>query len=255
MSVFAAYAKYYDLLYRDKDYVGEARYVADVLRLHGDGVRSILELGCGSGIHAALLAQDGFDVHGVDLSDGMLAAAEKRRKEAPDGVAAALSFSAGDARTVRIAKKFDAVISLFHVFSYQTSQDDLRAAFATAKAHLSPGGILLFDCWYGPAVLAIRPSITVKRFEDDALAVTRIAEPVLDVNANTVRVEYDVIVTDKATGAVHRIAESHLMRYLFTPEVSAICESVGFELLHAFEWLGEGPPSDSSWAACFVARV
>jgi hypothetical protein len=34
LSIFAAYSRYYDLLYRDKDYAGEARHVFDLLARH-----------------------------------------------------------------------------------------------------------------------------------------------------------------------------------------------------------------------------
>lgn len=254
MSSFAAYAKYYDLLYRDKDYSSEADYVAEKLRRFGTEVRSILEIGCGTGAHAALLAERGFTIHGVDISEGMLTAAEKRRASVDAGIAMALSFSIGDARSVRLERKFDAVISLFHVFSYQTSNEDLRSAFATAKAHLRPGGLLFFDCWYGPSVLTIGPSTTVKRLEDDNASVTRIAEPTIDVNANTVDVSYDVIVMEKQNGMVHRLSELHRMRYLFTPEIVELCAASGLEILGAWEWMGDRPPNPSTWAACFAAR-
>jgi hypothetical protein len=66
----------------------------------------------------------------------------------------------------------DAVImsafTIFHVFSYQTTNGDLVAALTTAKEHLNPDGILIFDCWYGPAVLSNKPTIRVKTIEDDA---------------------------------------------------------------------------------------
>ena len=58
---------------------------------------------------------------------------------------------------LRLAGTFDAVIALFHVVSYQTTEHDLRATFATAARHLNPGGVLLFDVWHGPAVLAQQP--------------------------------------------------------------------------------------------------
>ena len=148
MSVFASYSKYYDLLYRDKDYSGEADYVARQLRRFGGDVRSVLELGCGTGAHANLLAARGFTVHGVDMSEGMLAAAEKRCAHGGNDGEPAVTFSIGDARSVRLGRTFDAVISLFHVFSYQTTDEDLDAAFATARAHLRPSGILFFDCWF-----------------------------------------------------------------------------------------------------------
>ena len=40
--------------------------------------------------------------------------------------------------------------------------DDVLAAFLTARHHLNPGGIFLFDVWYGPAVLTDRPSVRIK---------------------------------------------------------------------------------------------
>jgi len=68
--VFADYARYYDLLYRDKDYSAEAQYVAGLVRKFHPSARSILELGSGTGIHASLLAEKGFTVHGYRVQPG-----------------------------------------------------------------------------------------------------------------------------------------------------------------------------------------
>src|SRR4051812_39412924 len=119
--VFDAYAAYYDLLYRDKDYPGEARYVQSLLRRHGVGAGAIIELGCGTGKHAEQLARLGFSVHGLDLSPSMVAIARKRT---PADLASQLQFDVGDARSARLNRKFDAAISLFHVASYQTANED-----------------------------------------------------------------------------------------------------------------------------------
>ena len=157
--VFDAYARYYDLLYREKDYAAEAEYVASHMRRHAPEAANILELGCGTGAHAEHLARLGYTVHGVDQSDPMLARAAVRKSGLPAKTAAQLSFGRGDVRTVRTGAHYDVVISLFHVMSYQTSNADLRAAFTTAAAHLRPGGLFLFDFWYGPAVLAQQPEV------------------------------------------------------------------------------------------------
>ena len=137
--VFDAYARYYDLLYREKDYAGEAAYVAGLLEKHGVRGKRILELGCGTGAHAEHLASRGYSVDGVDMSETMLAGAQARKARLPADVAARLSFGEGDARRVRKDKTYDAVIALFHVASYQTSNADLRAMFDTAAAHLAAG--------------------------------------------------------------------------------------------------------------------
>jgi len=67
-SVFSDYARYYDLLYRDKDYVAEAEYVAGLIHKFHSSTRNILELGSGTGIHASLLAEEGFTVPGIERS-------------------------------------------------------------------------------------------------------------------------------------------------------------------------------------------
>ena len=47
--------------------------------------------------------------------------------------------------TLRRGRRFDVVVSLFHVFGYQTSNDDLAAAFGTVREHLNADGLAIFD--------------------------------------------------------------------------------------------------------------
>jgi SAM-dependent methyltransferase len=136
-----------------------------------------LELGCGTGKHAKLLNEKGFCVHGIDLSKTMLEQAlgfENRT----------LSFSFGDVRDYRIERKFDAVISLFHVASYQNTNEDLLQYFKTANVHLNSGDIFIFDFWYGPAVLSEKPENRVKYLEDNRVKIERKAFPVVHYNRN-----------------------------------------------------------------------
>lgn len=165
MSVFGAYSAYYDLLYRDKDYRAETAYVQSLITRYAPGTRSVLDLGCGTGRHALLLAEHGYAVCGVDMSEHMLGRADSRltalralEQSDPGTPRIAADFVHSDIRSVRLKRSFDTLISMFHVTSYQTTNADLEAAILTAKLHLNPGGVFIFDCWYGPAVLTIRPS-------------------------------------------------------------------------------------------------
>lgn len=251
MTVFASYAAYYDLLNAGKDYAAEAAYVEGLLRGAGEG-RSVLELGCGTGIHASLLAERGFEIVGVDRSEAMLAAARQRASTLSNDVASRLSFAHGDACTFRANRTFDFVISLFHVMSYQTAQHDLEAAFATARAHLQPGGAFVFDCWYGPAVLTERPERRTKELENDVVKVTRYAVPAMHANENLVDVDYTIAVREKATGHVEEIRERHTMRYLFAPEVEALLRHAGFRLHRSEEWLTGRAMGFDTWSVVFV---
>ncbi len=254
MSVFAGYSRYYDLLYRDKDYAAETRWIADLLQRHAPDARSLLEIGSGTGLHASRLAELGYDVTGIDMSTGMLEAAEARRAALDPGIASRLKFTAGDARTFRLGKKFDAVISLFHVMSYQTSNEDLASALASAREHLNDRGVFIFDCWYGPAVLRQWPSVTTKELSDDATLVKRVAEPVIHAETNVVDVNYTVTVNDRVTGGSEVLKETHNMRYLFTPEIELALESAGMKLVESCGWLSDAPPDFDTWGACFVGR-
>lgn len=245
--VFDAYARYYDLLYRDKDYSAEAEYVASHIRKQVPQAKRILELGCGTGAHAEQLARMGYTVDGVDLSNAMLARAEARKATLPSELAARLSFCPGDVRTVRKNVTYDAVISLFHVISYQTTNEDLKAAFETAASHLRPGGLFLFDFWYGPAVLIQKPEVRIRRFYDGEIKVTRVAEPALDVNRNMVEVSYTLFIEALATGTVVQVREVHQMRYLFLPELVQYWGG-RFEEFSNHAWRSDSPLSAQSWA-------
>lgn len=246
MSVFDKYARYYDLLYRDKDYRAEASYLHRLIQSHSPGAKTILNLGCGSGRHDEVLAELGYAVTGVDLSRPMLEAARKRAAGN-----SALEYLEGDVRTLRLGRPFDAVLSLFHVMSYQSSTDDLLAAFATAHAHLEPDGCFLFDCWHGPGVLTDPPSIRVKELEDADIAVTRIARPTMRPSENLVDVEYLMFIKDKRSGAISEMKETHRMRYLFELEVTQLLRSSGFVPALAQEWLSGMPLALSSWNAIY----
>ena len=251
MSVFGAYSRYYNLLYKDKDYAGEAEYVNGLIRKRHPMAKSILDLGCGTGRHDLLLAQMGYEVTGVDQSEEMLAEANAQllslNPQPP-----LPTFQQGDIRSIRLDRTFDVVISLFHVMSYQVTNADLRAAFATARAHLEPGGIFIFDCWYGPAVLTDRPALRVKRLEDDALAVTRIAEPVMHPNENLVDVNYHILIRDKATGEVEELRETHTMRYLFAPEVGLLFDASCLRMKELCGFRSAQIPGFHTWNAVFI---
>ncbi|OGT98223.1 MAG: methyltransferase type 11 [Geobacteraceae bacterium GWB2_52_12] len=249
MSVFKDYARYYDLLYRDKDYAAETEYIHQLIQSNNPGASTVLNQGCGSGRHDRCLVEKGYTVTGIDLSEEMLAAARNSA-----GVNVALDYVQGDVRSVRLGKTFDVVISLFHVMSYQQTNEDLTAAFASAACHLKPGGTFVFDCWYGPGVLTDRPAMRMKELEDEKISVTRIARPVMHSSENMVDVNYLVFIRDKQSGHVHEVREMHRMRYLFLPETRQMLSDSGFELLVSEEWLTGKSLGFESWSAVFVCR-
>jgi SAM-dependent methyltransferase len=254
MKAFGKSARYYDLLYRDKNYAKEAQFVHELLQQYAPGARSILELGCGSGIHAVFLAREAYEIQGFDFSTKMINLANSRLGSLPPDQAARLSFRPGDIRAIRLNSTFDAVIALFHVMSYQITNNDLKATLATAKVHLKSKGIFIFDCWYGPAVLTERPNLRIKRMEDKDMSVTRLAEPEFHPNHNVVDIKYQFIIEDKLKNAVEIFNETHKMRYLFKPEIDLLLAETNFELLDCGEWITRCELGFDTWNVYFVVR-
>lgn len=97
----------------------------------------ILDLACGTGQLAGLLAERGFRVTGIDSSSEMLALA---RSNAPRA-----EFVLADARTFMLDERFDAVLSIYDSLNHILSIEELRGVFGRVHAVLSPGGRFVFD--------------------------------------------------------------------------------------------------------------
>lgn len=245
---FNLYARYYDLLYKDKDYDAEAKYVSGLIEKYKPDTKSILNLGCGTGKHDIALAKVGYHITGIDLSKQMIEIARENGKESGKEI----HFRQGDIRHLDLGEKFDTAISLFHVMSYQTTNEDLLHAFQTAYNHLRKGGLFIFDCWYGPGVLTDLPVVRIKRMQDEELKVIRLAEPVMHPNENVVDVNYTILIDSEDHGS-STITECHKMRYLFVPEIKNMLEQSGMKLKDFYHWMKLEKPDAGSWNACFVA--
>ncbi len=242
--VFAGAAEFYDLLYADKDYAGEAAFVAKRLREQRPGARTLLDLGCGTGRHAAAFAALDFEILGIDRSAAML-----ERAPQIDGVA----YAQGDVTSYDAGRTFDAVVSLFHVASYQVTEEALDAMFKTVRRHLAGDGVALFDFWYGPAVLADPPVAREKRLESGNLVLSRRATPEHQLDASRVDVHYTFVAEDGDAGTVREFEETHAMRYLFEDELTALLEAAGLRTVDVGNWMTDGPPRLESWNAWMSA--
>jgi len=245
---FNEYSVYYDLLYKDKNYYQEVEYIINLFGKYSSSKpNNILDIGCGTGIHASILADKGYNVTGIDLSESMIKIAQKIKNKN-------LNFLFGDARSFKIEKKFDTVLSLFHVASYQTTNEDLNLYFSNVSNHLIKNGLFIFDCWYGPAVLTNLPSNRVKRLENEEVKITRIAEPVIYPDSNCVDVNYEIFIENKKNKILHKINETHKMRYLFKTEIDILLVKNNLSLLNYEEWITSKRPGFDTWGVCFVCQ-
>lgn len=253
MQTFQDYAYYYNSFYKDKDYKAEALTVDTLLKRYNSQIRNIINFGCGTGKHDTELVKLGYQCKGVDISPLMVEIARKNA-EADE---LKIEFEIADVRNYRTERKYDAVISLFHVMSYQNTNEDLLNTFISARGVLSdkPSGYFLFDAWHGPGVLSDKPCVRVKEIEDEENKLIRIARPVMREQENIVDVNYEVLVINKKSSKVQTINEVHSMRYFFRPEIELMLNRAGFELLDNIDCQTLDITGFDSWTSYFIARA
>ena len=119
--------------------------VAFYARLAAEQGGPVLDVGCGTGRVAVALAQQSFEVVGVDLSQAMLRQAEARRAGLPVEVAARLTFVYGDMTTLELGRQFALIVTPSRVFQFALTSAAQRAALRALRRHLRPDGRLVLD--------------------------------------------------------------------------------------------------------------
>jgi len=137
-------AIYYDDIYAatGKDYRAEADIIHAFIQQHkksqGD---SLLDVGCGTGVHANLLNRH-YHVEGLDIDRDMLSVARRNNP--------GIRFQQGDMVNFKLKKRFDIIVCLFSAIGYVKTGPRLRKAIKTMSQHLLPGGVLLVEPWFAP---------------------------------------------------------------------------------------------------------
>jgi hypothetical protein len=119
------------------------------------GTGSALELAVGTGRIAVPLAERGVRVVGVDLSAAMVARLRAKREDIP--------VTIGDIATTRVDGSFSLVYLVFNTVMNLTTQAAQVSCFATAAAHLEPGGVFVVECMV-PQLRSLPPGATVVPF-------------------------------------------------------------------------------------------
>ena len=251
-SVFTPlYADTYDALYREKDYAGECTVIERLFAEHADErVRSLLDLGCGTGNHAVAFGRRGYDVLGIERSDTMVKIARDKTADLEN-----VEIRQGDIRSFELDRFFDAALLLFAVLGYLSENEDILQALAAVRRHLRPGGLLVFDIWYGPAVLHERPTSRFSVIPLDGGELLRAVHPRLDTRKQLCHVHYDLwqIREGAITATDH---EDHTMRFFFPREIELLVTASGFTLerVSAFPEIAS-EPDETTWNVVAVARA
>jgi SAM-dependent methyltransferase len=196
--------------------------------LTSDG--SALELGIGTGRIALPLAQRGIRVHGIDLSEAMVA--RLRAKPGADRI----GVTVGDFATTTVAGRFSVAYLVFNTIMNLTTQDEQIACFQNVAAHLQPGGCFVIEVMV-PDLQRLPPGETVRPF---TVSARRLGFDEYDIASQGLITHHYWAVDDRLEG------DSIPFRYVWPAELDLMARLAGMSLRERWSgWKREPFTNDS----------
>lgn len=233
---YQKFAKYYDLIYFDKDYEKEVDFLEEIFdEFLESNPKKILDIGCGSGGHAIPLANRGYKVVGIDKSKLMIDVARKKSKGLKDNI----SFYPMPMQELHLDEKFDAVVCMFSSIDYLTTYEDVQKTLRKIKNHMEEKSLFIFDFWNGHAVLENFSPLRSKVFERNGKKVVRTSKTRLKKLQNLCEVNWKFTVTDN-NRTIDEFEENLEIRFFFLDEMENYLNENGFEVLSLCPFLELG---------------
>jgi SAM-dependent methyltransferase len=233
--MFTSTAEYYDLIYAAfKDYAAEASQIATLLRRLNPRCHTVLDVGCGTGEHARLLAAEGFAVDGLDIEPAFVRMASLKH---PTG-----RFVVADMSDFHLPERYDALLCLFSSIGYLRTLDRVTRALVCFREHLAPGGVVLVEPWFAPGVLDPNKRFT-HTGDSGGIRVSRHSRTEIDGMVSRLLFDYEI----DDHGDIRRVSEVHELG-LFTAEeqLQAFCDA-GLDVRH--------DPEGTTGRGLFIARM
>jgi len=235
----------------------DVAFYCNAARKYGDPV---LELGCGTGRITLAIAEAGYRVVGLDISEKMLErAVEKRaalRREARERV----HLVQGDMTEFDLGEKFRTIVIPFRPFQHLLETEKQMACLNGARTHLSPGGHLIVD-FFQTDPERMHDSM----FEREALLTeydlpggrhVALSERVATFHRGLQRNDVEMIFrVTHADGKQERLVMAWTLRYFFRYEVEHLLARCGFRLEAVYGDFDSSPLGDTSPEMIFVAGV
>ena len=141
MDAYHALAQSYDRLTNDVDYGAVVNFYWEIIQREGITPRTAVDLACGTGSVAVLLAQRGLQVTGVDMSEDMLCQAFQKAQNLPHPP----QFVCQKLQRLQLCRGVDLAVCALDSLNYITDPEDCQEAIRRVYKALNPGGCFIFD--------------------------------------------------------------------------------------------------------------
>lgn len=246
MEAYTSFARVYDTFMDNIPYEEWAKYLTALLREYGVTEGLMLDLGCGTGTMTEMLADQGYDMIGVDYSEDMLEIAMEKRAESGHDILYLLQ----DMREFELYGTVGAVVSVCDSVNYITEEEDLEEVFRLVNNYLDPNGIFIFDfktLYNYQTVLGDR-TIAEKREECSFIWDNYYYE---EEKIN----EYELTLFIQDEGDLYRkFEELHYQRAYTLDDMIRLIQKSGLEFVTAYDAFTKHAPHEKSERIYVIAR-
>lgn len=243
METYAGFAKVYDCFMDDVPYGIWRDFLVEMLRENGIENGLVCELGCGTGRMTRLLAQSGYDMIGIDVSQEMLSIA---REQESSGIL----YLAQDMREFELYGTVRAVVSVCDSMNYLLEESDLLQVFQLVNNYLDPEGLFLFDLNTDYKFRELMGERTFSEHrEEGSLVWDNYYDEEEKIN------EYALtIFVHEGQGLYRKYEETHYERSFRLDEIVRLLRQAGMRFIRACDAEDYGPVREDSGRIYIMAR-
>lgn len=243
---YERFAFVYDTLMQDVPYHKWIDRFVEKIDCYGITGNKVLDVACGTGEFTVRLAEKGYQVTGVDLSEEMLSIA--RAKAEAQGVA--IPFFHQNMIELDMGELFDSIVIFCDSINYLDNEQDVQATFSRVYEQLQAGGLFMFDVH---SIYKMEHIFADSTFADAGEEVSYIWNSFRGEEPYSIEHELSFFVQDRETELYDRFEEDHYQR---TYPISAITEwlqQAGFTVKEVLSDLENEEPNEQSERIMFVA--
>ena len=222
-----SYLRIYAPFLPDEKNVQEVEHIINLLNLAPGS--SILDLACGYGRHTIPLAQRGYAMTGLDLSEVLLTYAETEAARQQ----VQIRWEHGDMRNIPFKNEFDAVLNIFTSFGYFADEDDDLHVLTQVREALKPGGLFLLDTVYQVRLVRSFSPHGIIRYDDGLIV---LEERRFDLRTSRNEVKITMLYPDG-----QRREHSHSMRIYTLTELTHLLSAAGLTVQAYYGGLDRSP--------------
>ena len=245
MEAYTGFASVYDLFMDNIPYKDWCAYVTGLLKEHGISDGLLLDLGCGTGKLTRLLAAEGYDMIGVDLSEEMLEIALEHEMEDPKQIL----YLQQDMREFELYGTVRAIVSICDSMNYILGPDDLVQVFRLVNNYLDPGGLFIFDL---NTEYKYRTLMGENTFAEDRQESSFIWQNYYDEQERIN--EYDLTLFIREGELYRKFEETHFQRCYLLKEIKEAAQAAGLEFVTAYDAFTRDPVRSDSERIYVVLR-